>query len=107
MTDNNLANDVVQRVVGHAQDIAKQIADTIGSPVDAQNVTRAEQVRLWNLQNPQANLLQVQQMLAQGQHAQAVDVMYPWRNKLIGSGDPQTRVDRAARLAKMAAEGST
>lgn len=87
--------------------MANQIAATIGSPVDASKLKREEIVRLWNMPNPQADLMQVQQLLAQGQHAQAVDMAFPWRNKLIGAGDPQSRVDRAKKFADMANAGAS
>ncbi len=99
----NLANEVVQRVLDRAQEMAKQIAQNVGDPIDASKLKRDEVVRLWNLPNPQADPMQVQQMLAQGQHSQALDMAYPWRNKLIGKGSPQQRVDRANLFAKWAA----
>ena len=103
--NGNLTTEIVKRVTGKAQELANQIADTIGSPVDASKLNRAEIVRLWNMPNPQADPMQVQQLIAAGQHSKAVDLAFPWRNKLIGSGDPQARVDRAKKFADMANAG--
>ena len=72
-----------------------------GAPVDASKLSRAEIARLWNLPNPQADPMQVQQLIAAGQHRQAVDLMYPWRMKLIGQGDPERTVQRAQQFASM------
>jgi hypothetical protein len=98
----NLAQEVVGRVVERAQGIAKQIATNIGTPVDSVEASPAESRRLWSLQNPQANPMQVAQLMQAGRHKEAVDMMYPWRSKLIGEGTPQQRVDRANYLAKLA-----
>lgn len=99
----NLVQQVVTRVTERAGDLAKQIAHSIGEPVDASKLKRDEIARLWNLPNAQADPAQIQQLIAQGQHSQALDLAFPWRNKLLGKGDPQTRVDRAATFSKIAA----
>lgn len=100
----NLAQDVVKQVTERARDMAKQIATNIGQPVDSSKLKRDEVIRLWNLANPQADPAQVQQLIDAGQHSKALDMAYPWRNQLLGSGSPQVRADRAARFAKLAAE---
>ena len=100
--DSNLANDVVQQVTSKARDLAKQIANNIGAPVDASKLSRSEVARLWNLGNPKADPMQVQQLLAAGQHSKALDLAYPWRNKLLGQGDPQKRVDNATTFSRWA-----
>lgn len=105
--NGNLTTEIVKRVTGKAQDLANQIADTIGSPVDASKLKRDEIVQLWNMSNPQADPMQIQQLMAQGQHAKALDMAYPWRNQLIGKGDPQSRVDRANKFAEMANAGGS
>lgn len=102
--DANLAKQVVQRVTDRARGLASEIAGRIGEPVDMQGLKQAEMVRLWNMPNPQANPMQVQQLIAQGQHSQALDLQFPWRNKLIGAGSPEARVKRAQQLADMAAK---
>jgi len=98
----NLAREVVQRVKDRARDMAKEIAANVGEPVDASKLTRDEARRLWNLPNPQANPMQIQQLVMQGKHSEALDMAYPWRNKLIGSGSPTERVKRAQHLAEQA-----
>jgi hypothetical protein len=77
---DNLAVQVAQRVTDRAQGIAKQIAQNIGAPVDATKIPRSDQAALWHMPNPQADPMLVQQLLAQGQHQQAVDLMYPGCN---------------------------
>lgn len=102
MTDQSLAGQVAARVQDRARTIAKQMAEQIGSPADAHPQSNAEIAQLWNLRNHQADPMQVEQMLAAGQHAQALDLVYPWRNKLIGSGSPTQRVQRAEAFARLA-----
>jgi hypothetical protein len=99
---DNLADQVVQRVVDRAGSLAQQIASTIGTPVDTSKLSREEITRLWNLPGQNVDPVQVQQMIAQGQHAQALDMAYPWRNQLIGKGAPQDRVDRATKFSQWA-----
>lgn len=53
------------------------------------------------MRNPQANPMQVQQLIDAGQHAQALDMVFPWRNKLIGTGTPNDRVARAQHLSDL------
>lgn len=101
----NLAREVVARVKDRARDLAKQIATSVGEPVDAEKVKRAKAIALWNMENPQADPMQVQQLIAEGKHSQALDLQYPWRNKLIGRGSPQKRVERAAQFARWASGG--
>jgi hypothetical protein len=100
----NLAREVVARVADRAKGLAKDIANGIGGPIDASTVDHGQVKRLWNLQNPQADMMQVQQLLAKGMHGEAIDMVYPWRNKLIGKGSPQRRVDRANYMARVASE---
>lgn len=100
--DANLAREVVARVKDRAQSMAKQIAQSVGEPIDASKLKREEVVRLWNMTNPRADLAQVEQLLAQQHVAEALDMTHPWRNKLIGKGSPQQRVDRATQFARWA-----
>ncbi len=99
---DNLAAEVVKRVTERSRAMAKQIAQNVGEPADSTKLKRDEIARLWNLPNPQADPMQIQQMVQAGQHSQALDLAYPWRNKLLGSGSPQQRVDRAAQYARLA-----
>lgn len=98
----NLAREVANRVKDRVHDIAGQIAQGVGEPIDASKLKRDEVARLWNLENPQYDPIQVQQLMMAGQHSQAMDVVYPWRNKLLGRGSPQQRVDRANQFARWA-----
>lgn len=100
--NQNLAAQAVQAAVQRIKSLSANMATQINQPIDGEAPSRAEQARLWNLQNPAADPQQVQALVNAGLHSQAVDLMYPWRSKLIGSGDPQTKVDRAEAFSKMA-----
>ena len=106
MPDQSLARMVADNVKLRARQIAQDMAQNIGTPIDAQSIPRDQQIRLWNLQAP-VDPAQVAQLVAAGQHSQAVDLQYPWRQKLIGPGSPTQRVERAEALAKQAMEGAT
>lgn len=108
MSDGNLSRTVTDRVIERARDIAKQMAKQIGTPADSQSVDQSQQIALWNMPNPQADPAQVQQLIDAGQHAQALDMAFPWRSRLIGSGSPEKRAQRAEAFARMAAgQGDT
>ena len=100
----NLAQQVVDGVRQRAREVAKEMAERIGEPMDSEKLTKAELIRLWNLQAPHDPAL-VQQLVQAGRHAEAVQTMHPWRNTLIGRGGPQKRTERAEQLASWAAEG--
>jgi hypothetical protein len=105
MPDANLAKQVTDRVVERARGVAQQMADRIGQPIDSEGMSRGEVQRLWWMANPQANPQQIQQLIASGQHSQALDLAYPWRNRLIGTGSPSERAKRAESFAQMAMPG--
>lgn len=102
----NLASQVVQVAALRVRTLAQEAAARIGRPIDAQAPTQAEQARLWNLQNPQADMAQVQALVDSGQHGKAVDMLYPWRSKLYGSGTPAARVQKAESISTLAARAS-
>lgn len=98
----NLASQVVKVAAQRVRTLATQTAARIGRPIDAQAPTQEEQGRLWNVQNYQADPAQVQALVDAGQHKQAVDMMFPWRSKLYGSGSPQDRVNKAESISSIA-----
>ncbi len=98
----NLASQMVKFTTQRVRTLAQQTAARIGRPIDAQAPTQAEQARLWHLQNPQADMAQVQALVDAGQHKQAVDLLYPWRSKLYGSGTPADRVTKAEQISSIA-----
>jgi len=102
MPDANLARQVADRATERAQEVAKSMAERIGQPVDVQQMSRAEVQKLWWMINPQSTPDQVNALIAAGKHSEAVDLAYPWRNKLIGRGAPTDRVQRAQQIAKLA-----
>lgn len=99
----DFAKKVVQRLGEVVKDRGSKMADQWGDPIRGQKLTRDQQVRLWNMPNPQADPAMIQQLIAAGQHGAAVDQAYPWRRALIGRGDIQTQIDRANSLAEQAA----
>lgn len=105
MTDpasGNFAKAVVERISTVAKERGEKMAQQWGAPLDGKKPTRQQTVELWNLSNPQADPMMVQQLVQQGRHAEAVSLAYPWRLALIGRGDINTRVERANQLAEMA-----
>ncbi len=98
----NLASQMVKFTAQRVRTLAQQTAARIGRPIDAQAPTQTEQARLWHLQNPQADMAQVQALVDAGQHKQAVDLLYPWRSKLYGSGTPADRVTKAEQISSIA-----
>lgn len=100
----NLVNSIAESVRERAAKLAQDIASSVGRPADAEEPSRDEIRQLWHLRNPNADPMQVDQMLAAGQHAQALDLVFPWRSKLIGTGTPSERVKQADRLARIATQ---
>lgn len=102
----NFARTVVEQVQQVARERGAKVAKQWGEPLDGQAPTRAQTVQLWNYQNPAVltpeGQMAIQQMLAAGQHAQALDLAFPYRNRLIGRGDINKRIERANQLAEMA-----
>ncbi len=110
-TNPNLASQVIKFTAQRVRTLAQQTAARIGRPIDAQAPTKTEQARLWHLQNPQADPALVRigpsgalegALVDAGQHKQAVDMMWPWRSKLYGSGTPADRVTKAEQISSMA-----
>lgn len=97
------ARKVINRLNDVAKDRGSKMAKQWGDPINGEQLSKDEQARLWNLSNPNADPAQVQQLIAAGQHSQAVDAMFPWRNTLIGKGDLKTRIQRAQQLSDLAA----
>lgn len=104
-----IGGDFARKVIERLQDVAKdrgqKVAKQWGEPVNGQALSREEQMRLWNYANPQVDPIVLGQLLQAGQHNQALDYAYPYRNALIGQGDIKTRVERAQALADLAAQG--
>lgn len=102
----NFARQVVDRLSEVAKERGQKVAKQWGDPLDGQKPTRQQTVELWNWQRPESLTPEGQMMMAdlmaKGQHAAAVDFVYPWRNRLIGRGDVNTRIERANQLAEMA-----
>ncbi len=104
--NSNLASQVIVAAAQRVRTLAQQTAAHIGRPIDAQAPSTEEQARLWNLQNPQADMAQVQSLVDAGKHAQAVDLLYPWRSKLFGSGSPADKVQKAEALSNIATKNA-
>jgi hypothetical protein len=112
MTNQGIVGgDFAKKVIARLQDVAKdrgqRFAEQWGTPLNGQQLSRQQAAELWNYQNPQTDPLVVQQLVAAGQHSQALDYTFPYRNALIGKGDIKSRVERAQQLADQASQAST
>ena len=101
-----IGGDYIKKVVAQLQETAKErgkgVGQQWGTPADGEAVSNDHAVQLWNYRNPQVDPIILQQLMGAGQHAQAVQYVYPYRLALIGHGDLKQRVERAARLAELA-----
>ena len=100
MAVDGLQNKVADRYVLRLREVSAQMAVKSGTPLGMKAPTRKQQAQYWlhriRRESPE-------QLIAQGvPPAQAVEMVFPMRLKLIGGGTPKERAEKAEELERIA-----
>lgn len=101
----NLNEKVAKAFQVEAEKVAKQIADFIGRPTDAQEVSLEDEIAMWNMEGISAE--EASQLFAAGMPIdQVVDKRFPKRRFMMQyqRPDPKQQIHYAERMKKLTEE---